>query len=243
MGTSAAVDASLSSYELCDYIAHEMANPLNGMLMSVELMEEKLRTTPCTTDEIAELPGILKGEIQRLILLLNELRCSNVLLPREIRPVSLPKEIGELLALESAYYAKCGIQVHLDLRVNLPLIMADRNRLRQVVLNLCKNAVGAMPNGGILTLRAYAKQNWLCLDIADTGKGIPEGMRVFERAVTDKPHSNGLGLAIVREIVKQHEGTIEYTTRLGKGTTFHLQFPIPARQLFKPSPWQAAGVT
>ena len=133
MGTSAAVDVSVSSYELCDYIAHEMANPLNGMLMSVELLEEKLRTIPCAMGEVAELPGILKKEIHRLILLLNALRVSDALLASEVQPVSLPKEIGELLALESGYYAKRGIEVHSDIPLNLPRIMADRNRLRQAV--------------------------------------------------------------------------------------------------------------
>ena len=73
----------------------------------------------------------------------------------------------------------------------------------------------------------------MCLDIADTGEGIPKGMRVFERGVTGKPHSHGLGLAIVREIVTQHRGTVAYTTRLGKGTTFHLKFPIPVRHASK----------
>ena len=67
----------------------------------------------------------------------------------------------------------------------------------------------------------------MCLDVADTGDGIPEAMLIFEPAVTNKPQSSGLGLAIVREIVKQHNGTVSYTTQRGKGTTFHLEFPIP----------------
>lgn len=106
--------------------------------------------------------------------------------------------------------------------------MGDRNKLRQVLLNLCKNAVEAMPNGGTLTIRCCANEEWLCLDIADTGNGIPAGMPVFEPAVTDKPQGGGLGLAIVREIVQQHRGSVSYTTVLGKRSTFHLKFPIPA---------------
>jgi signal transduction histidine kinase len=120
--------------------------------------------------------------------------------------------------------------------------MADRDKLRQILLNLCKNAVEAMPNGGTLTLRSYAREEWLCLDIADTGDGIPEAMPIFEPAVTNKPQSSGLGLAIVREIVKQHKGTVSYTTQWGKGTTFHLKFPIHAGQTgqhaSRPRPWQ-----
>jgi signal transduction histidine kinase len=230
MGKSAAVNPSFSTCEFCDYIAHEIANPLNGMLISVEFIERCLQTRPNAVDEIGDLPGMLKREIERLILLLNELRSSGVLVASELQPVSLPTEIGELLALESAYYAKRGVRVNQHFPLELPRIMADRDRLRQVLLNLCKNAVEAMPNGGTLTLRTYVSEERVCLDIVDTGKGIPKGMRVFERAVTNKLHSNGLGLAIVREIVKQHEGTVSHTTRPGKGATFHLKFPIPVGQ-------------
>jgi len=110
-------------------------------------------------------------------------------------------------------------------------------------LNLCKNAVEAMPNGGTLTIRGCANESWLCLDIADTGNGIPAGMPVFEPAVTDKPQGSGLGLAIVREIVHQHKGTVSYTTQLGQGTTFHLKFPISASTPWnieeKPQAWRA----
>lgn len=227
MEKPAAVNASTSPCEFFDYIAHELADPLSGMLMSVELLERSLQTRPCARDEIVDLPGMLKKEIKRLILLLQELRFSGVLADLDLHPTSLATEIRELLALESAYYAKRGVRVNQHLPLDLPLIMADKDRLRQVVLNLCKNAIEAMPNGGTLTLRTYASEKWLCLDIADTGRGIPKGMRVFERGVTNKPPSNGLGLAIVCEIVKQHKGTVAHTSRLGRGTTFHLRFPIP----------------
>jgi hypothetical protein len=106
--------------------------------------------------------------------------------------------------------------------------MADRAKLRQILLNLCKNAVEAMPNGGTLTLQSYAREEWVCLDIADTGDGVPEAMPVFDPGVTNKPNGSGLGLTIVREIVKQHKGRLSYTTQWGKGSTFHLQFPIQA---------------
>ena len=86
--------------------------------------------------------------------------------------------------------------------------------------------VEAMPSGGTLALRGYAGEEWLCLDIADTGDGVPEAMRSLNRPSTNKPQGSGLGLAIVREIVKQHKGTVSYTSQPGKGTTFHLKFPI-----------------
>ena len=230
MGKPEPVNTSFSARKFCDYIAHELASPLNGMLVSADLIERYLEGNPRAMDEIGDMLGCLRKEINRLILLLKELRSSRVLVDINLQPTSLPAEIRELLTLESAYYEQRGIQINQYVPLDLPCIMADRDRLRQVLLNLCKNAVEAMPNGGTLTLRSYASEEWLCLDIADTGDGIPEAMLIFEPAVTNKPQSSGLGLVIVREIVKQHMGTVSYTTQCGKGTTFHLKFPIQADQ-------------
>ena len=223
-----AVSPYFSQPKFFQYIAHELANPLNGMLVSVGALESYAEANPGAMDEIGDLLGILRNEVNRLVLLLNELRSSGVLRDIVLQPTSLPAEISELLALESAYYEQRRVRIDLDVPLDLPGMMADRNKLRQVLLNLCKNAVEAMPNGGTLTIRGCASEAWLCLDITDTGNGIPAGMPVFEPAVTDKPQGSGLGLAIVREIVHQHKGTVSYTTQLGKGTTFHLKFPIPA---------------
>lgn len=227
MPESEAVNRSFPPQKLYEYIAHELANPLNGMLMSVELIERYAAANPRATDEIGGLLKILRNEIHRLALLLRELHCSGALLDIDLQPTSLPAEISDLLALESAYYEQRRVRINQDVSLDLPGIMADRNKLRQVLLNLCKNAVEAMPDGGTLTIRGYAKAKWLCLDISDTGNGIPAGTPVFEPTVTDKPQGRGLGLTIVREIVQQHEGTVSYTSRLGTGTTFHLKFPIP----------------
>jgi signal transduction histidine kinase len=221
MGKPEAVNAFFSSHKFCDYVAHEIANPLNGMLVSVEVIERYFETNPRAMDEIGDLPVILRKEIKRLILLLKELRSSGVLAGVNLQPTSLPAEISELLALQSGYYRQRGIRVDPYIPLDLHPIMADRDKLRQVLLNLCKNAVEAMPNGGTLTLRSYASEEWVCLDITDTGEGIPEAMPVFEPAVTNKPQSSGLGLAIVREIVEQHKGTVSYASQLGKGTTFN----------------------
>jgi signal transduction histidine kinase len=219
---------SFSSHELCDYVGHELSNPLNGMLLSMELIEKYVETYPRARNDIGELLRLLKKETIRLVSILEELRSSGALSEIDLRPMSLAAEIRELLALQSGYYQQRRIRINQCVPLDLPPIMADRNKLRQALLNLCKNALEAMPNGGTLTFRSYASEKWLCLDIADTGNGIPEEMDVFEPAVTNKPQSSGLGLAIVREIVKRHWGRVSYTSELGKGTTFHLKFPIQA---------------
>jgi signal transduction histidine kinase len=226
MGAPELVNESFSSRQFSDCIAHELANPLNGMLVSVEVIERYCETNPRAVDEITDLLRILRNEIKRLVLLLDELRSSRVLAGINLQRTSLSSEIKELLALQSSFYEQRGIRVNQEIPLGLPFIMADKSKLRQIILNLCKNAVDAMPNGGTLTLRGYSSEEWVCLDIADTGGGIPEDMPVFEPAVTTKPQSSGLGLTIVREMITQLKGTVSYTSHPGNGTTFHLKLPI-----------------
>ncbi|HEV8712157.1 MAG TPA: ATP-binding protein [Candidatus Binatia bacterium] len=98
--------------------------------------------------------------------------------------------------------------------------MADRDKLKQVLLNLCKNAFEAMPEGGTLTVRLHNTGKHITLKVADTGMGIPAGVDIFEPFVTTKLEGTGLGLPIVRQIVAAHGGTLTYTSEPGKGTTF-----------------------
>jgi signal transduction histidine kinase len=221
----AAASTSLSSRKFCDYVAHELANPLNGMLMSAEVIEKYVEADPRAMDEIGDLTQMLRKEIKRLIILLKELRASRVLACVNLSPTSLPPLIRETLAVQSESYRRRGIRIEESLPLELPRLMADKIKIQQAFLNLCKNAVEAMPDGGVLTLRAYATEHWVCLDISDTGNGIPETLQIFEPDITNKPNGAGLGLAIVREIVQQHNGEIAYETS-GKGTTFHIKFPL-----------------
>ena len=108
----------------------------------------------------------------------------------------------------------------------MPPIVLDREKMKQVILNLCKNAVKAMPEGGCLTLKDYLSSVDTLVEISDTGIGVPEGMDVFEIFRTTKPHGTGLGLPLVGQIVSAHRGTIDYVSEPGKGTTFILSLPV-----------------
>src|SRR4029077_13473345 len=96
----------------------------------------------------------------------------------------------------------------------------------QVILNLCKNAVEAMPQGGCLTLKVYRNEPTVVLEISDTGIGIPENLNKFELFKTTQPGGGGIGLSVVRQIVSAHNGTITCTSESGRGTTFKVVFPI-----------------
>ena len=118
------------------------------------------------------------------------------------------------------------MSVEQNLPTDLPLVMADRDKLKQVLLNLCKNAFEAMPEGGTLTVRLHNFGEHITLEVADTGMGIPAGVDIFEPFVTTKSEGTGLGLPIVRQIVVAHSGTLTYTSEPSKGTTFTVTLPL-----------------
>jgi signal transduction histidine kinase len=130
--------------------------------------------------------------------------------------------------MEAENYAGKDVRVEQHLPPDLPLIQADRNRLKQALWNLCKNAVEAMPQGGTLTLQAHSSGADVILEIADTGAGIPPGVDIFEPFTTTKYSGSGLGLVVVRQVVAAHGGNITYSSEPGKGTTFRLALPQAA---------------
>jgi signal transduction histidine kinase len=84
----------------------------------------------------------------------------------------------------------------------------------------------AVPNGGSLKVKAYERADFMIIEVADTGAGIPEGLNVFQLFRTTKPEGTGLGLPIVEQIISEHHGSVDYVSELGKGTTFRITLPV-----------------
>jgi signal transduction histidine kinase len=210
-------------------IIHEIGNPLQLISGLTYLLQQEL-STEAEKKETTELADDLKKEIDRLISLLAELRfaASPGLTQLDLKPINLPLFAVECLMKDKFFSAYPGIRLEHDLPPDLPPAMMDKDKMRQVLLNLYKNAVEAMPDGGTLSLRAFQSSDRLCLDIADTGSGIPKDVNVFEPAVTTKPHGMGLGLMVVQQIISAHRGSITYTSDPGHGTVFRISLPIAA---------------
>lgn len=209
--------------------AHEIGNPLNGISACLQLMQRRLAKS--NSDGDAQNKALLRdvlAEVERLSALLNDFRALARPQQMELRPMSMAQIAQELLATEGAHYAERGIVVHQEIPDDLPPVIADGRRLKQALLNLCKNAVEAMPHGGELKLHARCDGEVVCLDVIDTGTGIPENVDIFELFKTTKDDGTGLGLALVRQIVAAHEGTIFYTSQPGRGTTFTISLPVAA---------------
>ena len=157
-----------------------------------------------------------------------------------MKPANLAHLIKDVLVPQIAVCQKAGITIKRDFG-DLKPILVDENKMKQVILNLCKNAIEAMPNGGTLTVRAYQAEESAVIEISDTGVGIPEGVDVFQLFKTTKANGTGLGLPVVRQIVRAHQGHIEYSSEPDQGTTFKIYLPAgPTSELT--DSYSAAGI-
>jgi two-component system sensor kinase FixL len=213
-------------------LAHEIGNPLNGMYVSAQLLDRYLKREGVLPNEkiTSTFHSIVK-ELKRLNGLIEEFRSFYHSDHYDFQPVSLATVIEDVVALQRAHYFSRGIIVQQDIPADLPLVVADSDKLKQVFLNLCKNAVEAMPDGGKLTLRANTGSKETVLEISDTGNGIAEGIDIWAPFVTTKSHGTGLGLMIVRQIVADHQGSVSYSSQPGKGTTFRLTLPLRSTEI------------
>lgn len=168
----------------------------------------------------------MQHEITRLTNLLHEFRSVSRRQSLTFHPLNLTAVIQELLTVETPNYTERGVQVEHVMPDDLPHIHADADKLKQVFLNLCKNAVEAMPAGGTLTVRAQNGQGQVSIEVRDTGDGIPDGVNIFEPFATTKAEGTGLGLPIVQQIITGHGGTLGYTSTPGQGTTFTVVLPL-----------------
>jgi signal transduction histidine kinase len=209
--------------------AHEFANELSTLHSAVKVMEIELARNAAATQQGSNI-GLavehVKSGIARLDRLLGEFRSHTRARRVNRRKADLARIIQDLLIDERKSYAARGIRVETKLAQGLPRLPLDGAKIRQALLNLCRNAADAMPAGGTLKLRAYRTGRNLHLAVADTGEGIPPEIDVFELFRTTKPDGTGIGLAIVREIISAHRGKITYASVRGKGTIFRVLLPL-----------------
>jgi PAS domain S-box-containing protein len=148
----------------------------------------------------------------------------------EFSEVNLNAVIEETLSLVAHPLRTARISVIKSLSEELPPVLGSTNRLQQVFLNLFMNARDAMPNGGMVEVRTSANNGNVEVEITDTGQGIPREdlNRIFDPFFTTKASSRGtgLGLSVSYGIIKEHAGKIDVRSTLGKGTSFHLEFPV-----------------
>jgi two-component system NtrC family sensor kinase len=211
-------------------IAHEVNNPLAGILVYTQLLSKKIADDKFSKETALDYLAKMNSELTRSTRLIRNLLDFARQSPPSLRAVSINDVISKAFDL-AAHSAKLqNIEVIKELSPSLPNIMADFDQLQQVCTNLILNAIQAMPEGGRLTLRTLTYDSWLKVEVEDTGCGIsPENMRkLFIPFFTTKGKRKGvgLGLAVAYGIVQHHQGRIEVQSKEGEGTTFTVYLPI-----------------
>jgi len=209
-------------------VAHEVKNPLNSMRLWLENLKESL---PADADGSArQAVHVLDVEIDRLDAVVK--RFLDFSRPMDVRlePTQLADLLRDVLEVAKPQMEKANVAVAQLLPIGIPEVFVDRDLLKQAVLNLVLNAVEAMPNGGQLQLTLSRRGDVAEIAVSDTGKGIsPEDrQKVFQLFFTTRPGGSGIGLASTFRIVQLHNGSIDFTSEVGRGTTFRIELPLAA---------------
>jgi PAS domain S-box-containing protein len=205
---------------------HELGNPLNGMSLTIQLLEQRIKKLADGGDQqVTATLTRLKIEIARLNTLLLDFRSLSRKETYNFQAIDLASLVGEAIEIELPQYAVKGVEVESHFAAALPPVKVDIDKMKQVILNLAKNAVEAMPRGGKLAFSAAVSDGAVTLEVSDTGTGIPREVDIFEPFFTTKSFGTGIGLTIVRQIVAAHGGSIAYRSEQGKGTTFSITLP------------------
>ena len=212
--------------QLAASVAHELNNPLAGVLLYVDLLSGRLSGESPAEESATDLEYLsrIESEVSRCSRIVgNLLDFSRQSQPR-LGAVDINGTLDQVVSLVE-HQALCqNVNIVRELSPSVPPVLGDFDQLKQVFTNLSLNAIQAMPQGGMLTLRSSPDGGGVRVDVEDTGCGIAEGdlARIFTPFFTTKERGKGvgLGLSVAQRIVGQQEGRIEVRTEEGRGSTF-----------------------
>lgn len=206
-------------------VAHEVKNPLNAILLHVEVAKAKLTRGDTNVQPQME---IISREILRLDRVVKTFLDFTKPVELNLGIVPLQDLLREIVDLARPQAESARIRVVVLNEAEGAAVRVDRDLLKQAVLNVVVNAIEAMPDGGELHFEAIAGDDTAEIRVTDTGRGIPPELRdkIFRLYFTTRKEGSGIGLAMTFRIVQLHDGTIEFTSEPGKGTTFFIRLPI-----------------
>ncbi len=215
-------------------VAHEIGNPLNSLHIHLQLMDRTARRLSGRDGaEFRESIRIARDEITRLDQIVTQFLRAIRPTPLERRLEDLNSVVRESVAFLSKEIRNRDILVETELRENLPFVEMDRDQIKQAFYNLIRNSFQAMETCGILRVRTDVENDHVVAEFRDTGGGIPaERMgKLFEPYSTTKEQGSGLGLLVVRRIVREHGGGIAIESDEGRGLTVTVRLPLRERRV------------
>jgi len=216
-------------------VAHEIGNPLNSLHIHLQLMERKVKKLKAAADkrELQDSIDIARAEINRLDSIVTQfLRAVRPSKPN-LQPENVNEIVREAVRFFQPEITDRDIVVETELRSDLPRLELDRDQIKQAFYNAIKNSFEAMKRRGILRIRTDRDETHVKISFSDTGGGISaENLsRVFEPYFTTKSGGSGLGLLIVRRIVREHGGELAIESSEGKGLTLTIRLPFLDRRV------------
>jgi signal transduction histidine kinase len=216
-------------------VAHEIKNPLGAISIHLQLLQKALaKNNNVNNTDNQQNPlfdkyfSVLNEEVDRLNRIVVDFLFAVRPMTLELREGDLNQLIAELAFFIKAELEQAGIRLLLELDDKLLPVLFDERFMKQVLLNLIKNAQAAMPKGGLLTIATIGSDSEIRISICDTGIGIsPENLKkIFEPYFTTKDNGTGLGLTLVYKIIREHQGDISVDSREGGGTDFEIILPV-----------------
>lgn len=205
-------------------LAHELRNPIGIVQATVQLMESDFNYLP----GLYEYTSVIKGEVERQNRVIKELLSYGRPSKQVKKEQSINLLLEQILVFTEPLMRKHHIQLTLSFSEDLPNVFIDAEKMKQVFVNLILNGVEAMLSGGNFNLATSLEENYVLVELADSGEGIdPENLeQIFYPFFTTKEFGTGLGLSNTKQIVEMHQGKITVDSIKGQGTTFRVYLPV-----------------
>lgn len=212
-------------------VAHEVRNPLGSIMLNLDLLQKEIarlaEEEEHSPDEGRLLVREIREEVRRIQRVLEEYLQFARLPKPQLQPVVLNELLNQKLDFMESELAGARVKRNTHFDPAVGIISADAGQLWQATLNLIRNSLDAMPDGGELTVGTWREGGQVRLRVTDTGKGMSEEhlKKVFAPFFTTKPKGTGLGLALVQQITTEHGGHLECESAPGRGSTFTIFLP------------------
>jgi|SRR5579859_2251749 len=209
---------------LASGVGHEVKNPINAIVVHLELLRQKLQQADPTTRRHMDVIGSEIHRLDRVVQMLVDFTR-----PVELRLIELDvrKLVDDVSQLASPDAARQGVRIERELPPEPLPVRADSDLLKQAILNVVLNGVQSMPQGGALSIRTWKEDDEIMIEVRDQGGGIPAEIRdkIYNLYFTTKKTGTGIGLAMTYKVMQLHHGSVDFESEDGRGTAFRLRLP------------------
>ena len=213
--------------EMSAIVAHEIRNPLTA----IKGFSQRMKRKAPGNEEIERYSNIIMEEVDRLDDVIADVLDFARRAAPKLQDVDISSVIRQTADMINAGLTESNVALSVEIEPGLPLLKGDPSQLKQVLLNICQNALKAMPEGGALGVAATCQGEKIQVSITDTGQGIAPEIRekIFQPFFTTRVHGTGLGLSLAQHVVEDHGGRITLESEVGQGTTFTIELPVSSK--------------